>query len=40
MAILARRLLADFPQHAPLFAQREFEYNNVSQSQSQPAVVD
>ncbi len=32
MAILARRLLADFPQHAPLFAQREFVYNNVSQA--------
>ena len=32
MAILARRLLADFPQHAPLFAQREFAYNNVSQA--------
>ena len=32
MAILARRLLADFPQHASLFAQREFAYNNVSQA--------
>ncbi len=32
MAILARRLLADFPHHAPLFAQREFAYNNVSQA--------
>ena len=32
MAILARRLLSDFPQHAPLFAQREFAYNNVSQA--------
>ncbi|HVG03821.1 MAG TPA: D-alanyl-D-alanine carboxypeptidase family protein [Burkholderiaceae bacterium] len=32
MAILARRLLADFPQHAALFAQREFAYNNVSQA--------
>jgi serine-type D-Ala-D-Ala carboxypeptidase (penicillin-binding protein 5/6) len=32
MAILARRLLTDFPQHAPLFAQREFTYNNVSQA--------
>ncbi len=32
LAILARRLLADFPQHAPLFAQREFAYNNVSQA--------
>ena len=32
MAILARRLLADFPQHAPLFAQREFAYNNVTQA--------
>lgn len=31
MAVLARRLLTDFPQHAPLFAQREFSYNNVSQ---------
>ena len=30
MAILARRLLTDFPQHAPLFGQREFAYNNVS----------
>lgn len=32
MAILARRLLTDFPQHAPLFAQREFSYNEVSQA--------
>ena len=32
MAILAQRLLADFPQHAPRFAQREFEYNNVAQA--------
>ena len=32
MAILARRLLTDFPQHASLFAQREFAYNNVSQT--------
>ncbi len=32
MAILARRLLADFPQHAALFAQRDFSYNNVSQA--------
>jgi len=32
MAILAQRLLADFPQHASLFAQREFAYNNVSQT--------
>jgi len=32
LAILARRVLADFPQHAPLFAQREFVYNNVSQA--------
>lgn len=32
LAILARRLLTDFPQHAPLFAQREFVYNNVSQT--------
>ena len=32
LAILAGRLLADFPQHAPLFAQREFSYNNVSQA--------
>lgn len=32
MANLARRLLTDFPQHASLFAQREFAYNNVSQT--------
>ncbi len=32
LALLARRLLTDFPQHAPLFAQREFAYNNVSQA--------
>jgi D-alanyl-D-alanine carboxypeptidase (penicillin-binding protein 5/6) len=32
LAILARRLLTDFPQHASLFAQREFAYNNVSQT--------
>ncbi|MGH6609861.1 MAG: D-alanyl-D-alanine carboxypeptidase family protein [Burkholderiaceae bacterium] len=32
LALLARRLISDFPQHAPLFAQREFAYNNVSQA--------
>lgn len=32
MAILAQRLLADFPEHAPRFAQREFVYNNVAQA--------
>jgi len=32
LAILARRLLTDFPQHAPLFAQREFSYNDVLQA--------
>jgi len=32
LAILARRLLTDFPQHAPLFAQREFAYNDVLQA--------
>jgi D-alanyl-D-alanine carboxypeptidase (penicillin-binding protein 5/6) len=32
LALLARRLITDFPQHAPLFAQREFSYNNVSQA--------
>ncbi len=32
LAILARRLLTDFPQHAALFAQREFAYNDVSQA--------
>ena len=32
LALLARRLITDFPQHASLFAQREFAYNNVSQS--------
>lgn len=32
IALLARRLLADFPQHAPLFGQREFAYNNVTQA--------
>ena len=29
---LAQRLLADFPQFAPLYAQREFTYNRVTQS--------
>ncbi|MGZ9058074.1 MAG: D-alanyl-D-alanine carboxypeptidase family protein [Burkholderiaceae bacterium] len=32
LAILARSLLTDFPQHAPLFAQREFSYNDVLQA--------
>jgi D-alanyl-D-alanine carboxypeptidase (penicillin-binding protein 5/6) len=32
LAILAQRLLTDFPQHLPLFGQREFAYNNVSQT--------
>lgn len=32
LARLAQRLLADFPQHAPRFSQREFTYNSVAQS--------
>jgi serine-type D-Ala-D-Ala carboxypeptidase (penicillin-binding protein 5/6) len=32
LARLAQRLLADFPQHAPLFAQREFTYNRITQA--------
>lgn len=32
LARLAQRVLADFPQHAALFAQREFTYNQVTQS--------
>lgn len=32
LARLAQRLLSDFPQHAPLFAQREFTYNGITQS--------
>jgi len=32
LARLAQRLLADFPQYAPLFAQRDFTYNRVTQS--------
>ena len=32
LARLAQRLFADFPQHAPLFAQREFTYNRITQS--------
>ncbi|MGZ9030043.1 MAG: D-alanyl-D-alanine carboxypeptidase family protein [Burkholderiaceae bacterium] len=32
LARLAQRLFADFPQYAPLFAQREFTYNRITQS--------
>jgi D-alanyl-D-alanine carboxypeptidase (penicillin-binding protein 5/6) len=32
LARLAQRLLTDFPQFAPLFAQREFTYNSVTQA--------
>jgi D-alanyl-D-alanine carboxypeptidase (penicillin-binding protein 5/6) len=32
LARLAHRVLADFPQHASFFAQREFTYNQVTQS--------
>lgn len=32
LARLAQRLLSDFPQHAPLFAQREFTYNRITQA--------
>lgn len=32
LARLAQRLLADFPQHAPLFREREFVYNGVTLS--------
>jgi D-alanyl-D-alanine carboxypeptidase (penicillin-binding protein 5/6) len=32
LARLAQRLMTDFPQHSPLFAQREFTYNRITQS--------
>lgn len=32
LARLAQRLLADFPQHAPLFREREFAYNGITLS--------
>ena len=32
LARLAQRLMSDFPQHSPLFAQREFTYNRITQS--------
>jgi len=32
LARLAQRLLSDFPQFAPLFAQREFTYNRITQA--------
>jgi len=32
LARLAHRLFVDFPQYAPLFAQREFTYNRIRQS--------
>lgn len=32
LARLAQRVFADFPQYAPLFAQREFTYNHITQS--------
>jgi D-alanyl-D-alanine carboxypeptidase (penicillin-binding protein 5/6) len=32
LARLAQRLLTDFPQFAPLFAQREFTYNSITQA--------
>lgn len=32
LARLSQRLLADFPQYAPLYAQREFTYNRITQS--------
>lgn len=34
LARLAQRLLSDFPHHAPLFALREFTYNQVTQANS------
>jgi len=34
LAVLALQLSAEYPQHAALFAQREFAYNNISQSNS------
>lgn len=32
LALLAQRLFADFPQYAPRYAQREFTYNRITQS--------
>jgi len=34
LAVLALQLSAEYPQHASLFAQREFSYNNVTHSNS------
>ncbi len=32
MAILARALISDFPQHYSIYAEKEFSYNNITQS--------
>ena len=39
MAILAQRLLTDFPNMRRRFAQREFVYNDVAQANQQPPVM-
>jgi D-alanyl-D-alanine carboxypeptidase (penicillin-binding protein 5/6) len=38
LAILARRLIADFPDYYPIFAERDFTYNNIKQDNRNPLI--
>jgi D-alanyl-D-alanine carboxypeptidase (penicillin-binding protein 5/6) len=38
LAILGERLILDFPQYYPLFAERSFKYNNIEQANRDPLL--
>lgn len=38
LAILARRLITDFPEHYPLFSERVFTYNGITQPNRDPLL--
>jgi D-alanyl-D-alanine carboxypeptidase (penicillin-binding protein 5/6) len=38
LATLARRLIADFPEYYPIFAEKTFTYNNIKQDNRNPLI--
>lgn len=38
LAILARHLIADFPEYYPIFAERSFTFNNIKQDNRNPLI--
>ena len=40
LALLAAAIIRDFPEYYPLYSQKQFRYNNITQIEPQPAAVD